>query len=102
MTAPDPDFPDRPDHPDFWLLARAVQDLDAQPGAGQPTLDIVARYVNPESAVYMAMQRALRALALPGAPGRERTAAVWLDGLLTGMIVQHLMTGAAAETEDGP
>ena len=81
-----PDFPGRPDHPDFWLLSQAVLDQDGQADAGQPVDDILARRIDPDSAVYMAMQRALRI----DPASQQQLAAAWIDGLLIGMAFQYL------------
>lgn len=81
-----PGFPGRPDHPDFWLLSQAVLDQDGQAGTGQPVQDILARRIDPDSAVYMAMQRALRI----DPASQPRLATAWIDGLLAGMAFQHL------------
>ena len=81
-----PDFPGRPDHPDFWLLSQAVLDQDGQADVGQPVDDILARRIDPDSAVYMAMQRALRI----DPASQPQLAAAWIDGLLIGMAFQYL------------
>lgn len=61
--APDPRFPDRPDHPDFWRLSRAVIANDTLADKGMPIEAIlVSRGLdNIESLRYMAEQRVLRA-----------------------------------------
>lgn len=93
----EPGFPDRPDHPDLWLISQAVLDLDAQADSGQGTPEIVGRHVDLESAVYMAGQRMLRVVARTHgdriAPVQVTTA--WLDGFIAGMVVQHLKTRSA-------
>ena len=93
------EFPGRPEHPDFRLIAQAVQDLDAQADSGQPVQDILGRHIDPDSAVYMARQRAIRAM-LQRAKVREGLLGVpWLDGFLAGMIVQHLKAQPAERQE---
>jgi hypothetical protein len=85
-------FPGRPDHPDFWLLSQAVLDQDAQADSGQPVQDMLARRIDPDAAVYMAGQRALRlqrALRIDPA-SQPQLAAAWIDGLLAGMAFQYL------------
>jgi hypothetical protein len=83
---------DRPDHPDFWLLSQALIELDAQAVSGQKTEDIIGRYLDPGSACYMALQRALRA-SNGGARGSiPQLSGIWLDGLIAGMMVQGLKT----------
>jgi hypothetical protein len=79
----------RPAHPDFWLLSQAVIDNDAAADSGQPMADIIGRYLDPESVIYVAMQRALR--AAPRRPGEQtKLAATWIDGFTAGMHVQSL------------
>jgi hypothetical protein len=91
MTMTDPDFPDRPDHPDFWMLSKAVLDLDDQAETGQPVDDIVDRYVDHDAAYYMAEQRARRAAARMGkGPALPRYRAIWMDGFTLGMAYQDL------------
>jgi len=96
------EFPGRPDHPDFWLLSQVLIRQDAQAESGQPVTDMIARYLDPDSAAYMAGQRALVAVRRmarnPGTQRREvQLAAVWLDGLIAGMAVQHLKAQAAED-----
>lgn len=55
---PSSEHPDRPDHPDFRLLARLVQDLDAQADLGVPIEQLMD--VDPESLMYLAEQRLIR------------------------------------------
>lgn len=54
----DPDFPDRPSHPDFWRLSETAMKLDGQSleGGVSPRV-ITLDYVDLESAVYHAEQR---------------------------------------------
>jgi hypothetical protein len=83
-------FPARPDHPDLWLLSQVLIDQDAQADSGQGLLEIVGRYLDPESVLYMAAQRALRVMGGQAAAGRVQVTAAWLDGLIAGMAVQHI------------
>jgi len=98
------DFPGRPDHPDFWLLSQALTDLDAQSDAGQDFVQVAGRLIDPASAVYVAQQRAQRAMmqSSPGVSGVRAAfsvvGAAWLDGLLTGMAVQRARTQEGAQT----
>jgi hypothetical protein len=86
---PDPEFPNRPTHDDFYALALAVQDNDAQADLGADVADIIGRYVDPESLLYMAFQRALRAVPA----GSSRSAfivgqSIWIDAFLAGVNFQ--------------
>jgi hypothetical protein len=84
MTDP---FPQRPDHPDFWMLSRIVIDLDKRAEApDMPFADMIAAVVDIRSVMYMASQRALRA-AGPVVPTRfhhGKLQAAWVDGFMTG------------------
>jgi hypothetical protein len=83
------DFPGRPDHPDFWLLAQAVLDGDAAADSGQDVAGIIGRQLDPESAFYMAMQRAARMTPRSRGPAAATLAATWIDGLMAGIAFQH-------------
>jgi hypothetical protein len=90
---PDPAFPDRPDHPDFWAMSQAVLALDEL--SERLTINqIVATYVDLDSAAYMAIQRALRAANDFGLPPERvaALAAVWVDGVLTGIAMDRMRT----------
>ncbi len=80
------DYPDRPDHPDFWLIAQALLDQDAQADAGQDAEEIISRMIHLPSAAYAATQRAAR-VSKPFTS--VQVAAAWLDGFLAGMRVQQ-------------
>lgn len=79
----DPNFPDRPDHPDFWLMAEVVQDLDNAADDGLSADRIVAD-LDMTSVAYMAEQRALRAQA-----GGMVPAALWFDAFVMGVMFQR-------------
>jgi hypothetical protein len=92
-------FPDRPDHPDFWLLSRSVRDLDGQAGT-VPLPDLIGRLLDPQSVLYMARQRAaLIRTRGAGSPADTRYAAAWIEGLIVGMTVQHLKEIPDADSE---
>ena len=69
----------RPEHPDFWEIAAAVQDLDSAVDDGTPIERVVS--VDFESLMYVAMQRALR-LGIQS----PAVAAMWLDGFAAGAL----------------
>lgn len=84
----------RPEHDDFWLLAKLIIDQDKSAEASGDVIDIIGRIVDPESIRYMAAQRALRAApegAVKG-PELEHTMmvlmAVWLDAFVLGAAYQ--------------
>jgi hypothetical protein len=86
----DPRYPNRPEHPDFWLLSQVLIDNDAVADSGESFEDIMARYIDVESVAYAVNQRALRAVG-PMATNavRAKYGAVWLDGFLAGVRYQH-------------
>lgn len=64
-------FPNRPDHPDFWLLASVVVDYDAAADSAESKEEkyrqidaLTANLIDGPSLAYMAQQRALRALGI--------------------------------------
>jgi hypothetical protein len=82
----DSNFPNRPDHPDFWLLSRLVCQLDERSDRGGPDefARILAEYIDPASLTYMAEQRALRA-RLVGAPDM----ALYFDAFVLGVAAER-------------
>lgn len=99
----DPRFPDRPDHPDFWLISQALIDQDAQADAGQPFTDVVERIVDRDSLIYAAEQRGLRFQAGRSKPSvAERVAmqAAWVDAFLAGARYQALKERRLQELRD--
>jgi hypothetical protein len=106
----DKNFPDRPDHPDFWLISQALIDTDAQADSGQSIPDIAGRIVNTQSLVYAATQRAMRGLvALHGRmtvaeadDNKTTLAALWMDAFVAGTRYQHLKARGAQTAPDSP
>ena len=76
----------RPDHPDFWLIAEVVQDLDAaaEDVGMNRTID-----VDSDSLVYAAWQRALRMRSIVTQKEEHKTAAAWIDGFAAGFNFQR-------------
>lgn len=80
----DAEFPNRPTHDDFWKLAEVVIDLDTEmdetPAAdtGIKFAEMVGRYADFASVVYMAQQRTSRL------GGGAAEVAAWLDGFTAG------------------
>lgn len=60
----DPNFPDRPDHPDFWRLSEAVMHNDTMADNGASVQDILGDLgiADANSVGYMAGQRVMRAV----------------------------------------
>jgi hypothetical protein len=55
----DPRFPNRPDHPDFWLMSEVLVAQDTQADQGVQSFDdMVNRYVDLKSLRYVAEQQA--------------------------------------------
>jgi hypothetical protein len=79
-------FPNRPDHPDFWLMAECVQDLDAAADDGVSYERIIGP-VDIRSLTYMATQRALR-INVPGGLTLAYAGAGWIDGFMAGVNFQ--------------
>lgn len=92
MSAMDDVFghrPERPNHPDFWLLSELVLKLDGRmddtPADQRQAAwkEAVTKHVDLDSISYMAMQRALRATG-----GQEQLAkmlaALYIDAFIFG------------------
>lgn len=87
----DPNYPERPNHPDFWVLSRIIIDQDKRAeGHAVPFEEMIARVVDVKSVTYMASQRALRAAGavVPSRYTLARLQAVWLDAFLAGAAYQ--------------
>jgi hypothetical protein len=80
-------FPNRPDHPDFWLMAECVQDVDAAADDGIAMERIIGK-VDMRSLAYMASQRALRIKIPPGGLTVAAAGAGWIDGFMAGVNFQ--------------
>jgi hypothetical protein len=86
---------------DRRLLSEAVLYLDSQGEAAADITDVLARYISPEAALYMARQRGQHTVRLTGPPLWAQAATAWLDGFLAGMIVQHRKNQPQPGGEDG-
>lgn len=91
MTKVDPEFPDRPQHPDFWAMSRAVIEKDKEVDGGKSIEQVLDEAsIDTDSLIYMARQRSLMmARAIPEATDETiaRLASVWIDAFLTGLAV---------------
>ena len=115
----DSDFPERPDHPDYWLIAglttRNDQIAEQGPREGKSILDAVgATGTDHKSVMYSSIMRAMKlASEIPEErklSKRENKvtfgAALWMDGFLVGTElarkraeVQDLEQGLAADDD---
>jgi hypothetical protein len=78
----------QPSHPDFWLMAEVVQDLDAAAEDRVP-IETIVKDLDKTSVAYVALQRALRAQTmLPGGP-RDAMAPLWFEGFIMGVMYQR-------------
>ena len=85
----DPNFPNRPDHDDFWKLSQAVIDNDAAAEQlGIEYQDIVGQHVDFDSLFYMARQRCLR---IDGTLDPAKIAA-WMDGFMAAVSAEEIPT----------
>lgn len=87
---PDPRFPNRPTHPDFERLSKAVITNDVEIEGWAHTdvaadaaryIDMLNRYADADSIRYMAAQRAALAMR-SGAVDETLFATTWIDGFL--------------------
>lgn len=96
---PDPNFPDRPDHPDFWRLSAAVCGNDAEADNGKAVGDIIAEVIDPASLYYMLKQRVMRANAM--LPGGAEPGVEWLDGFMAGVRYAEASTAQDGNRRQG-
>jgi len=80
---PDPNFPDRPTHPDFDKLSKVIIGLDLLAKQGQGFDEIMVDAVDPASLLYMMDQRIRRAM-LSSASASEIVMAIYLDAFALG------------------
>lgn len=90
----DPNFPDRPQHPDFWKMAAVIKQNDRISDLGTEHRSGLAAtiQVDVESLGYMAKNRAMRAQELLShrddgvpIPERDRLIMMWIDAFTAGM-----------------
>lgn len=88
---PDPNFPDRPDHPDFRELSHVVQAVDtkAEASSDDPGGSVLAfTGMDENSLLYMAEQRAKRAKEkLPNVGDVGSATFIWVDGFTMGYLL---------------
>lgn len=91
MRKNDPNFPNRPQHPDFWMLSKIILEMDGLGDKSDTALDsvfvdFVKTVADPRSLMYLANQRALR-VDMFEAPRKTRVdalAALYLEAILVG------------------
>jgi hypothetical protein len=100
----DPNFPNRPDHPDFWLISQALIDTDALADSGQSTPDITGRIVDTDSLIYAAEQRVRLIIGKghlnPSTRIMIAMNALWLDAFVAGTQYQRLKSDGAQQAPD--
>lgn len=85
----DPQFPERPQHPDFHRLMDAVNYLDGESSEGnRPAHEVAAELIDVDSLDYMAMQRAKMMSRLTGVPVHV-LASIWMDSFCAGVKFQQ-------------
>lgn len=91
----------RPEHADFERLRAIVNYLDDETLKRQrPAEELVGEVVDPDSATYMALQRALRMNQIAGVPV-EPVATIWLEGLVAGAMLARDQGRGSNSTADG-
>lgn len=81
-------FPDRPDHPDFWRLSKIVLANDAAAREDHtPIPEIVGQYIDYPSIEYFAMSRMGQLITQMGLPPAliPVLASTWFDAFTTGV-----------------
>lgn len=86
-------FPNRPSHPDFHRISQCLLANDAvAESEGSSFTDVAQRFVDPESLVYAAQQRAARVLIQALIDNDPDIAlmcsASWVDGFIAGACFQ--------------
>lgn len=85
----DPDYPNRPQHPDYWRLVNVVNYFDGEAVEGAKDLDdVLDGIVDAESLTYMAQGRALRLTQATGIPAGP-LAGIWIDAFAAGVKFQQ-------------
>jgi len=90
-------FPNRPDHPDFWRLSESVLKQDGKFSEGvDPFETVMAKIVDVESVIYMAEQRANFLIDRTGVPH-----STVLQGLLMSVYLDAFTTGVGFQQAGG-
>ena len=102
----DPDFPERPTHPDFARLSHAVTHMDDSADKHAGTEELIPDFtgVDKDSLMYMLLQRDVRhkraskEAALAGSIAPTAMPVAWLDGFMLG--VEFARRGGHRDTFD--
>lgn len=79
-------FPERPDHPDFWMMSQIITDQDNRATSHADSFEsLIAEVVDVQSLIYMASQRALRARILTTGSFEEKMISMWIDAFVAGV-----------------
>ena len=105
----DPEFPNRPQHPDFWAMSRSVVERDrAVDESGDLGKVLDEANVDTDSLLYMARQRALRMIQNTPTPETDEElmvsmASLWMDAFLVGLDVgsEKAVTQVLEKGSDG-
>ena len=97
----DPRFPDRPNHPDFYLISQALIDTDARADAGEDLGSIVSDVVDPASLLYAADQRALRMAPFASQAESAKMKSIWIDAFNAGAVYRDLKARDAQSFDEG-
>lgn len=81
-------FPDRPEHPDFWLMAEVIQDLDTAAEDGV-SIESIVKDLDLPSVAYMGTQRGLRAYHLPVDGWTTKLSTAWFEAFIMGVMYQR-------------
>jgi hypothetical protein len=92
-SGPSEEFPDRPDHPHFRLLANLAQDLDGDTGARAPGPEAFfeAEKLDEASVSYMAAQRTNRAIMAAIQLGISSPEVIIQAAVIDGFALGYLM-----------
>lgn len=97
--ATDPNYPDRPDHPDFWKISEALIAMDKWAETDMPLDQTIG--VDPRSVLYAAAQRAQRAYSTITQFKNTLSMGklLWMDGFAAGIYYAKIQATKNAETD---
>lgn len=108
MSHPDPLFPDRPDHPDFWALSEIIVANDKHTDNGGDPFEIID--CDEHSMLYMARQRGMRVARFLRESGRitepddgptiSQHAATWVDAFAAGLALGKKKSESTITVDD--
>lgn len=92
-------FPNRPDHPDFWLMSAVMQDLDAAADDKIAIDRIIGNTVDLPSLEYMSVYRVANGLPMMKVNPLAVMGASWIDGFMAGLNFQKRKAAAEKKKE---